>query len=171
MEFLRSFLRRHLAGKPVVASRNVGCFLRLIFQKHKSLQLVIRPFSDKPFFNCFSSFVAALDPPSSWSLTAQASGKSLSLDWSSFPNDLNAEYFIVFLNQTEIHENNDHHYDHEKYNPIRMLRFFNVSETEVNVSDIPAATEFQAVVYLVAVNNDIYKSQRLTIKSAEGGKK
>ena len=52
-----------------------------------------------------------------------------------------------------------------------MLRFFNVSETEVNVSDIPAATEFQAVVYLVALNNDIYKSERLTIKSAEGGKK
>ena len=29
MEFLRSFLRRHFAGKPVVASRNVGCFVRL----------------------------------------------------------------------------------------------------------------------------------------------
>ena len=29
MEFLRSFLRRHLAGKPVVASPNVGYFVRL----------------------------------------------------------------------------------------------------------------------------------------------
>ena len=29
-EFLRSFLRRHLSGKPVVASANVGCFLRLL---------------------------------------------------------------------------------------------------------------------------------------------
>ena len=29
MEFLRSILRRHLAGKQVVASPNVGCFLRL----------------------------------------------------------------------------------------------------------------------------------------------
>ena len=29
MEFLRSFLRHHLAGKPVVASPNVDCFLRL----------------------------------------------------------------------------------------------------------------------------------------------
>ena len=29
MEFLRSFLRRHFAGKPVVASKSVGCFLRL----------------------------------------------------------------------------------------------------------------------------------------------
>ena len=30
MEFLRSFLRRHLAGKSVVASPNVGCFLKLV---------------------------------------------------------------------------------------------------------------------------------------------
>jgi len=29
MEFLCSFLRLHLVGKPVVASPNVGCFLRL----------------------------------------------------------------------------------------------------------------------------------------------
>ena len=29
MAFLRSFLRRHLAVKPVVASPNFGCFLRL----------------------------------------------------------------------------------------------------------------------------------------------
>ena len=29
MEFLRSFLRRHLAGKPVVTSHNVGCFLTI----------------------------------------------------------------------------------------------------------------------------------------------
>ena len=27
--FLRSFVRRHFTGKQVVASRNVGCFLRL----------------------------------------------------------------------------------------------------------------------------------------------
>ena len=30
IEFLRSFFRRHLAGKPVVASPNVGCFLGLV---------------------------------------------------------------------------------------------------------------------------------------------
>ena len=28
--FLRSFLRRHFPGKPVAASRNAGCFLRLV---------------------------------------------------------------------------------------------------------------------------------------------
>ena len=31
MDFLRLFLRRHFAGKPVLGSRNVGCFLRLVF--------------------------------------------------------------------------------------------------------------------------------------------
>ena len=36
MEFLRSFLRRHLAGKPVVASPNVSCFLRLGFVQYFS---------------------------------------------------------------------------------------------------------------------------------------
>ena len=32
MEFLRSFLRRHFAGKPVVESQNVRCLHRLRFQ-------------------------------------------------------------------------------------------------------------------------------------------
>ena len=30
MEFLRSFLRLHFVRKPVMASRSVGCFLRII---------------------------------------------------------------------------------------------------------------------------------------------
>ena len=38
LSFLRSFLRRHFVGKPVVASANVGCFLRLVkVQKNDSL--------------------------------------------------------------------------------------------------------------------------------------
>ena len=31
MEFVHSFLRRHLPGKPVVVLPNVGCFVRLFF--------------------------------------------------------------------------------------------------------------------------------------------
>ena len=37
MEFLRSFLRCHLVGKPVVALPNVGCFLRLAWLLHTVL--------------------------------------------------------------------------------------------------------------------------------------
>ena len=33
MKFLHSFLRRHFAGKPVIASQSVGSFLRLEFTK------------------------------------------------------------------------------------------------------------------------------------------
>ena len=35
MEFLRPFLRRNFAGKPLVSSRNVGCFLRLQLRQDK----------------------------------------------------------------------------------------------------------------------------------------
>ena len=43
MEFLRSFLRRHFAGKPFVASRKVGCFLRLICSPIGFFQPEINP--------------------------------------------------------------------------------------------------------------------------------
>ena len=33
MGFLSSFVRRHFEGKPIVTSRNVGCFLRLEFER------------------------------------------------------------------------------------------------------------------------------------------
>ena len=38
VEFLRSFLRRHFAGKPLVASWNVLCFLRLWFKQPWQVQ-------------------------------------------------------------------------------------------------------------------------------------
>ena len=41
MEFLCPFLRCHLAGKPVVASPNVSCLLRLEFRKEQMKQLSI----------------------------------------------------------------------------------------------------------------------------------
>ena len=34
MEFLRTFLRRHFVGKPVLKSRNAGCFLSLDNRSH-----------------------------------------------------------------------------------------------------------------------------------------
>ena len=41
MEFLRLFLRRHFAGKSVVASRNVSCFLRLVMFQSLNYFLLI----------------------------------------------------------------------------------------------------------------------------------
>ena len=41
MEFLRSFLRLHFAGKPVVVSLNVGSFLRLIKDQTVSVPFLL----------------------------------------------------------------------------------------------------------------------------------
>ena len=50
MEFLPSFLRRHLAGKLVVASLNVGCFLRLGNQSVFILDLPLWLGNPKSFY-------------------------------------------------------------------------------------------------------------------------
>ena len=41
MEFLYSFLRRHFAVKPLVASRKVSCFLRLWLQYNDKQMCVV----------------------------------------------------------------------------------------------------------------------------------
>ena len=56
MEFLRSFLRRHLAGKPGVASPNVGCFLRLQFK------LFLSRFLSSNFVKIIKDFVVCVIP-------------------------------------------------------------------------------------------------------------
>ena len=71
MEFLRSFLRRHLAGKPVVATPNVGCFLRLEhtwrfhckrpFSIHTCMNMII------PDDNCTHGTELGLPQAPSWS--------------------------------------------------------------------------------------------------------
>ena len=38
-EFLRSFVRLHLVGKPVVVELNVGCFLRLMGNLHEKVSI------------------------------------------------------------------------------------------------------------------------------------
>ena len=57
MELLRSFLRRHFGGWPVVASRNVGCFLRLTIHWRclKPFRFIIKKSRYKP--NNYSSFI------------------------------------------------------------------------------------------------------------------
>ena len=55
----RSFLRRHFAGKPVVVSPNVGCFLRLkvTFQLQiNSFHMICTPNNDSIIGSFFTSF-------------------------------------------------------------------------------------------------------------------
>ena len=63
MEFLHSFVRRHLEGKPVLGSLNVSCFLRLIKQKRPctmlfyqnvlDFQINVVRFLDVEFTDCY----------------------------------------------------------------------------------------------------------------------
>ena len=51
MGFLCSFLKRHFAGKLLVASRNIGCFLRLLRANfiYKPTTIILHKLSCKPF--------------------------------------------------------------------------------------------------------------------------
>ena len=63
----RSFLRGHFAGKPVVASPNVGCFLRLTdtFKlRINSFHIICTPNNDSilgSFFHCFSGVLYCIN--------------------------------------------------------------------------------------------------------------
>ena len=68
MEFLHSFLKRHFAGKPLVASPNVVCFLGLVLKKvdcnivQKVMYKVLAVPSATRFViiaSCLSTFVLA----------------------------------------------------------------------------------------------------------------
>ena len=49
MEFMRSFLRHHFTGKPVVVSQNVGWFLRLSINKLNVVILILLHGSHRPW--------------------------------------------------------------------------------------------------------------------------
>ena len=113
----------------------------------------------------------ALDPSPSWDISLNdRNASSLSLDWSGFPGALNADFFIISLNQTQINQDSEHdHHDEHENKPLRLLEIVNASQTTVVISGLPAATEFIAIVYLVDTNNDIYKSGTRLVKTEESG--
>ena len=90
MDFLRSFLKRQFAEKPVVASRNVGFFLRLgscsIFARQKpKIPFLVVPrsfFAPKPHGNaCYAGWfpVVQCTVQNRWSNKITSSWSALSL--------------------------------------------------------------------------------------------
>ena len=72
---LRSFLRRHFAGKPVMAWRNVGCFLRLT--NSVNVVMVIRVFKLKERDWVFSfNFFGQNNGKPFWGTMKRSQGKS-----------------------------------------------------------------------------------------------
>lgn len=77
--------------------------------------------------------------------------------------DLVASFFIMSLNETPRASH--------KNKPIKLLSIAaNSSRTETVVSGLPAFTNFEATVYLVDINNDIYKSKTISVETEGSGK-
>ena len=77
--------------------------------------------------------------------------------------DLVASFFIISLNGTPraSHQNK----------PIKLLSIAaNSSRTDKVVSGLPVFTNFVATVYLVDINNDIYKSNTISVETEGSGK-
>jgi len=92
------------------------------------------------------------------------------LDWYGYPSDLDIAFFILSVNQTTISPYYDDHGDDDRQ-LLRILRTFNSSESSFIMEELPLATEFAAVVYIIDKNNEIIKSERRTFGTEEGGKK
>lgn len=107
-----------------------------------------------------------------WNINGNEGSSFISLDWSGSPGNYNINFFVIFLNQTELSpyvKDDDHYYNNEN-KLVRFLKIVNSSETFVNITDLPIAAKFVATVYMIDKNNEIYKSEKLMISTEEGGK-
>ena len=93
------------------------------------------------------------------------------VDWSGYPGSLDVGFFIISVNQTRISQYEDHDHDHDgERKPLRILQIVNSSESSFVINDLPVAMEFAAIVYLVGNDNEIYKSENVTVETEESGK-
>ncbi|XP_074632006.1 uncharacterized protein LOC141890434 isoform X2 [Acropora palmata] len=99
---------------------------------------------------------SAVSPSASWDIrSTNKSNSSLTIDWSGYPVDLVASFFIISLNETSLQNK-----------PIQFLSIeANSSRTDMVVSGLPAFASFEATVYLVDINNDIYKSSTTSVET------
>lgn len=102
-----------------------------------------------------------MSPSASWDIrSTNKSNSSLTIDWSGYPGDLVASFFIISLNETSLQNK-----------PIQFLSIeANSSRTDMVVSGLPAFASFEATVYLVDINNDIYKSSTTSVETEGSGR-
>ena len=110
-------------------------------------------------------YVVALSPSTAWNIHGyNTSQKSLFVDWSNVPRDLQADFFILSVNQTRPQLS----YKDERTSSF--LRIVDSSNTSINVPDLPVFSQYIVLVYLVDVNGDVYKSDTIVVQTDEGGK-
>lgn len=117
--------------------------------------------------------IIVLAQPSSalWNISVYSTGESgIALDWYGYPSNLEIAFFILSVNQTTMSPYYDDRDDDDR-KLLRILRTFNSSESTFVMEDLPAATEFAAVVYIIDKNNEISRSERRTFNTKEGGTK
>ena len=103
-------------------------------------------------------------PPSTpWNIRAfNTSETSLVVDWSNFPGGLQANFFILFVNQTRP----VNYYNYNK----GTFRTVNSSLTSTSLTRLPVFSEHVIRVYLVDAYGEVYKSTQVTVETDEGGK-
>lgn len=117
--------------------------------------------------------IIVLAQPSSalWNISVYSTGEiGIALDWYGYPSNLEIAFFILSVNQTTMSPYYDDRDDDDR-KLLRILRTFNSSESTFVMEDLPAATEFAAVVYIIDKNNEISRSERRTFNTEEGGTK
>ena len=77
---------------------------------------------------------------------------------------LQAAYYILAMNKTV------RYYSYQQKNLATIMRIVNASQTTVTVSNLPVFSLYQACVYLVDLNGQIYKSGKIIVETDEGGK-
>ncbi len=79
------------------------------------------------------------------------------------PGSLQVDVFILSMNKTRPYDESDN----------RMTSFHlivNSSTTSMNVANLPVFSQYIVRIYLVDVNGDVYKSERIVVETDEGGK-
>ncbi len=82
------------------------------------------------------------------------------------PGSLQVDFFILSMNQTRPF----HARDEEDNRRTSFLRIVDSSTTSMNVLNLPVFSQYIVRVYLLDVNGDVYKSDRITVETDEGGK-
>ena len=120
--------------------------------------------------SCCYILIVAIPPPTTWNIHGfNTSQTSLFVDWSNVPGSLQTDFFILSMNRTRpIYE--DDRFNDKDERLTSFLRIVNSSTTSMNVSNLPVFSQYIIRIYLVDVNGEVYKSERIVVETDDGGK-
>lgn len=116
-----------------------------------------------------SLFVALLTSTPWYINATSVDDGSVLVDLTTYPGIKDGGLFVMELNKTRQnqYEYEDYHGDGDK--PARYLYMTNATETFAEVSGIPVYSLYDAVVYFIGRNHDIFKTEIFQAQTVEGG--